>query len=1416
MSKNYPKKRRFKYVMLALACTASFSLTGVAAACKKADDNNEDEDDKKTSVVDDQLLKNGNFEIFEVPDDAVHLIKTPTSWSKGGSSSYTMSGIIGTSPKAWEALTDGALADKLDANNDLDPSDDNYKDLYVDYNGMKSSDILYQDTYKALNVKTSADGEDDEEEVDEHAKDLIANPGTHYAVKSDDNGLYYIDENGDRQTVYENEDGDYFLDEKFEKPISHVLMLHNYATAHNGTAQNYSSVSVDLPANTSAEISVWVKTAYLKYSQGKEVEQDRGANITVTHTVGSTTLDDFAITCINTEKLIGENKADGKYDGWVKYTLYINACDFAASSVTLKLGLGESDYNTEGYAFFDDVKVTRFTSLDNENCTYSSNESKIGNAKCDLSSDKSEKIFKADSYTRNEGLSTETTDKRFSENFHYLLDLASTDEYGKVTFGTGVKAGLTVDEDNYASALVYDGKKIGFTSIEGVGDAKLPKDFDAPKTHKDLLAYVKADYNFTEGQTEYYERLNNALKSAVNLPKLDSTTDNNMLVMLSARGAAYTSTFDIEVKGEGQQIISFWVKTSDMNGATAATVKLTDADDKDSSVSINVDSTNVKTDLDDENEDIYDGWVQCFFFVKNENSEAKKLTVEFSFGNTTIKDTSASGYKAGWVALANMQTLEVDEDVYAYTGSGEYTASLTLSETEKKTTQVFDEVYGSQSNQIKENISDPSTYQGVNGGSSAIVNNGFISLPFDDINKNGNAGLINKEYFENYANQDWYAKLLSAFNVDNASSITAIDAWNEIFGSTSVQPLIIVNSLREGYVRVKGATADTYKNYWYKDEKGAFVKVAETDEFDEEKDYYSTQEVINYGFVGESKTISSNGYSTVSVRVKVSRGAIAYVYLADTSAGKKVLDFSAPRFTFRYDEDGNVLKAELKKDATLSERRENVLYTLRDDGLYEDENGKLFANVWNLKKVYNDESLAYFDADGNSVSFDDLKDGETYYATSEGKNGAEANCHLTTTDNKKIYEFKDGKYYYMVEGKAASEVTPFDTSFARYDYSGISEEYFAEINGNDANVAGKWITVNFVINAGSEAKNYRLELWSGVRDEYKTAGNTENGAVIFDYSYNSITDDSLMEWYEGEIIDAYKNLLVEKNLIGEGFESSTENIKYYAELVQKYIDDGKLTSAEVEAYANGILASYKAHYYTFSLYDSANFKPFNKDVAAENETGYDYDINNYEETLAYLSVKDENSYTVFANYSAIDQSFTTNTDDGDDGTEDGDNENDNTTVWLLVSSILLVAALLFTIASIMIRDMIKKKRKNKVTGKNAYDQQKRNRYIRKLHIQKEEFEEVDRKAENAEISENEDTAENSEATENDTTDAAPVETADAIEEARVEESSAEADEPQASESVESTENATVEETPAEDIAETSDDASEKNKDGDAE
>ena len=141
---------------------------------------------------------------------------------------------------------------------------------------------------------------------------------------------------------------------------------------------------------------------FSQVQSGKNVTQDRGANISVTQTVGSSTIDKFAITCINTEKLLAKGEkykdetavVDDKYNGWLEYTVYVNACDFASSKIKVELGLGETGYTTEGYAFFDDVTVTQFPSLKDDKCSYKDNTENLKDTTCNLSSDPSEKISK--------------------------------------------------------------------------------------------------------------------------------------------------------------------------------------------------------------------------------------------------------------------------------------------------------------------------------------------------------------------------------------------------------------------------------------------------------------------------------------------------------------------------------------------------------------------------------------------------------------------------------------------------------------------------------------------------------------------------------------------------------------------------------------------------------------------------------------------------------------------------------------------------------------------------------------------------------------------------------------------------------------------------------------------------------------
>ena len=87
MSKKF-KKRNAKYrsaVCGLVAIAASFAM--FASAC--ADTTTTEEEDQNASTrVDEQTLKNGNFEFFE-DNDGTYILGTPDSWSSGTGSSAT-------------------------------------------------------------------------------------------------------------------------------------------------------------------------------------------------------------------------------------------------------------------------------------------------------------------------------------------------------------------------------------------------------------------------------------------------------------------------------------------------------------------------------------------------------------------------------------------------------------------------------------------------------------------------------------------------------------------------------------------------------------------------------------------------------------------------------------------------------------------------------------------------------------------------------------------------------------------------------------------------------------------------------------------------------------------------------------------------------------------------------------------------------------------------------------------------------------------------------------------------------------------------------------------------------------------------------------------------------------------------------
>ncbi|MFQ7077386.1 MAG: hypothetical protein ACLRSW_05305 [Christensenellaceae bacterium] len=77
---------------------------------------------------------------------------------------------------------------------------------------------------------------------------------------------------------------------------------------------------------------------------------------------------------------------------------------------------------------------------------------------------------------------------------------------------------------------------------------------------------------------------------------------------------------------------------------------------------------------------------------------------------------------------------------------------------------------------------------------------------------------------------------------------------------------------------------------------------------------YSDEEILR--LYRSSQTVSSGAYATVSVKVKVSSGAKAYLYLIDTSENKyeDTLSFTTPKCSYWYDDDGNVCAKDLRQE----------------------------------------------------------------------------------------------------------------------------------------------------------------------------------------------------------------------------------------------------------------------------------------------------------------------------------------------------------------------------------------------------------------------------------------------------------------------------------------------------------------------
>ena len=675
--------------------------------------------------------------------------------------------------------------------------------------------------------------------------------------------------------------------------------------------------------------------------------------------------------------------------------------------------------------------------------------------------------------------------------------------------------------------------------------------------------------------------------------------NEKVLLLLSSRGAAYTAKSPaIKVAAGDRVAISFFVKTSDMGSFTGANVTLRDG--KNVTTIGPMDTTAIAgTTVGDT--DIHDGWQQCLFFIHNETDAEREVSFTFTFGPTAIEDTTKASYHAGFAAFAKFeQKTNMSEAEFDCAGSGSYSKVVTLSKPEKETTSDtgFDSATNLSGTSIENGYATPKTYRGVFSG-SAYVSNGGKDL---STNAYPTAGLLNKEHEANYS--DILAKLATAAGT-NAN-------WNDIFGSAAKQPLVIYNG---EYANAENTVARTKA----------------------------------YGFFGSDVTIAANTYKAISLRVKVSAGANAYVYLTDVNGDSRENSLSIGRnLTYWYDKDGNVCASD--PTAKDFDSDTDVAFKLQSNGLYtvntkwsgaaDYEEGAYYANLAAYEKK--GDHLAV--ANGVSYEYSDLwqhvgNDGIAFYNYDE--------------TNETAYAYPEQK----------TPVKQLPKSIARYTaIDGKALQFKVAPTGDD------WAIVTFYVHTGSVAKNYRLEVWSGSRDGDTSVSGTDvnpNGTFVAFDSWQ-VTDPTDANFKT--MSDALKEKLSADQLANDYFESAFS-----------FYDTNKYLRYDESVDENGVENSYDD-------YDATDVTTYPAQKAS----------------TAYLRFESEEEYTTFADYATLET--TVNTDPAE--TEDDDTDDSTTTetsgadVWLLVSSIVVAVALLFAVVSLIVRKMIAKSRKNRGVRKN--------------------------------------------------------------------------------------------------------------------
>ena len=1167
------KKKNLLALFLALMMASS---TATAFAACGGDDDASSSSSSSSSNEDleteDLAILNSDFETYDDKDGTYPMVTDVQgwTWSRNTASSGTAiesksaSGIVDTDPEAWKQFTTSGLPSGKSISYLVEHVDE-AEDLWED---MTAKDkVEFYDAWEKANPKKEIEEElDFYEELNIDVDDLMVfknNKGEEWAT---------IENPGTHDGLAE--------ETQYEKTNTKVLMLRNDHSSNSGdfigTAAKYtSSTNVTVEAGTTAVFSVWVNTANLR-DQRNETLVDKGAYIQITHALGSKTQSPLLVKNINTN---GE---------WVQYSFTLKGSTYTSSSFTIVLGLGLTGGTNRleyvnGVAFFDDIECK--TMQTSEYVAPATTEL------VDIWADSKE-------YPQNE-----------AEAFHYTLDFTQTwDADDTNHWNWDVLSNLestapTTEQgtsQTYSSVPKYETNNepiIPYPTLNGgfsqVGDIVGKFNSVTEALNDASNPFAQAVYNSTFKPTEKDDEDNDIVKYL---------TDKPALVLFSANGAAYTAkTNDFEIKANDKVMLSFFVKTSEMNGLTGATVKLVD---NEGNPALSIDSTTA-TKIEVDETDIHDGWVQCFFFIHNDSGmDITNLHFEFSYGPTTIIGTPKSSYQAGYAVFTNFETKTMSDKAFECAVASDHAKVVTLSG--KVNDFAGDSGFGtptlSEATNIEYRYALAKEYTGIYSDSVLVGGNSTAT------NAYANAGLLDKEHAANYAdileNLGADATLLAtAKNLENNADAkqTAKDAawaavWNSVFGdnlynATATRPLVI-----------------------------------------------ETEENKAYGFVGNVASVAANSTKTVSLRVKVSAGAIANVYLVDTT-DKDFNVLSVERsISYWYDEEGNVLSKDPSDDDFYA--RYHTAFKKQSNGLYKVNPTWEYAESIVDKDAYYANLQAYeYDAKSGNL----LLDSQTTYAYNDDwkHDGNDGYAFYDYNDTEKSAYAYSNKTVKVLDFSNVTDLQP------RYDV--------AESDGLSVTVeptGENWVEVVFYLRAGATAKSYRLEVWNGSRDGQTTSA--KDSFVAFD-SWSVPSDDSSIDTWLSEA--------------KEEEDKKDEADRNYFENVFSFYDNGQYLRYDSSLDQNKVGDAFTSYVY-----------------AAEGQG------------VAYLTKKTENRITTYANFTFEENVQTPDpvTDNSDDSNNsDNSDTGEETNPWLLGSSIAVAAALLLAVVSLIIRKVVAYVRKKR-------------------------------------------------------------------------------------------------------------------------